>query len=92
MLKISASYLYKSKSVVPMKNVRPLSKVNSEQEAIAKLFLVHTHLNLKSCQPHEKQNKNYQKDKSIDKKLKTKGLMFFHLLFHGICWISNFNV
>ena len=38
----------------------------------------------------EKQNKKQQNAKSIGKKLKTKGLMFFVSVFHVICKISNF--
>ena len=38
------------------------------------------------------QNKNHQNTKSIGKKLKTKGLMFFSHFFHVICKISNLNM
>ena len=50
-----------------------------------------TYQNLKSCKPHEKQNKKHQNATSICKKLKTKGLMFFVSFFHVICKISKFN-
>ena len=39
----------------------------------------------------KKQTKN-KNAKSIDEKLKTKGLMFFVSFFHVICKISNFNI
>ena len=40
----------------------------------------------------KKQNKKHQNAKSIDEKLKTKGLMLFVLFFHVISKISNFNM
>ena len=43
-----------------------------------------TYQNLKSFKSHEKQNKKHQNDKSIGKKLKSKGLMFFVPIFHVI--------
>jgi hypothetical protein len=40
----------------------------------------------------KKQYKKHQNAKSIDEKLKTKGLMFFVSYFHVICKISNFDM
>ena len=36
---------------------------------------------LKSCKPHEKQNKKHQNARFIDEKLKNKSLMFFVSFF-----------
>ena len=63
------------------------TKVNLVQEAFAKFFKVHI---LKFEILQTIWNKNYQKAKSIDKTLKSKGLMFFDSFFHVICKISNY--
>ena len=68
----------------------PLSQVNSVQEACAKCFAF-TYQNLKSCKPHQKQNKKYKNAKSFGKKLKTEGLMFFVLFFSSDLQDLNFN-
>ena len=44
---------------------------------------------MKSCKPHEEQNKKHQNDKSIGEKLKTKGLMFFVSVFS--CDLQDFK-
>ena len=40
----------------------------------------------------KKQYEKHPNTKSIDEKLKTKGLMLFDPFFHVICKISNFNM
>ena len=44
---------------------------------------------MKSCKPHEKQTKKHQNARSIDKKLKTKSLMFFVSFFS--CHLQDFK-
>ena len=48
-----------------------------------------TYQNLKSCKPHEKQNKEHQNVKSIGEKPKTKGLMLFVLFVS--CDLQDFK-
>ena len=63
------------------------TKVNSVQEAFAKFFEVYT-LEFEILQTIW--SKNYQKAKSIDKKLNTKGLMFFVSYFS--CDLQDFRI
>ena len=57
--------------------------MSTQYKTLAPNALWFTYQNLKSCKPHAK---------SIDEKLKTKGLMFFVSFFHVIYKISNFNM
>jgi len=61
------------------------NKVNSIQEACAKCFAIH----LKSCKPHEKTKQKTSIDKSIDWKLKSKGLIFFVSFF--FMWFARYT-
>ena len=49
-----------------------------------------TNLFIISCKPHEKRNKKHQNAKSIGKKLKTNGLMFFYSFTS--CDLEDFKI
>ena len=70
-------------------NIKPiLAKVNSVQEAFAKCFVVHL-LKFEILQTTYKTKQKHQNAKSIGKKMKNKGLMFFVSFFS--CDLQDFK-
>ena len=54
---------------------------STQYKKLAPNALRFTYQNLKSCKPHEKQNKKHQNAKYIGEIMKTKGLMFIVSFF-----------